>query len=268
MGLFKKSGGGGFTGVITGYEFDSKVWEPKKKGDDPYTTLSVKLMVLLDGATESVPRFIPAGFIYDGTSISEDKQTLVNEENQDALIQENSEFGRLITSLVEKGFTGFADDADGRNFAPIVGARVTTKFVVDEELTKQYGKRKDKKDAKKEYNRGYLLVDAYHGQVEVKKGKATAAKGGAKKGAASKPAVAPAAAEQNFDEADAALLTILADAPSNTIQRAQMSSTVVKYALANNLSSDVREQLRKTLSSDEFVSRNNGWKSDAKTISL
>lgn len=267
---FRKSGGGGFlngvAGVIVGYEFDAKEWEGKN--GEPYTTLSVRLDILPDGATAPVKQFLQAGFIYDNQTISDDGQTLDSDDDK-GIIGEDSEIARLLVSAVEAGLPEDAIQEDLRNLSGLVNQRFTFKREVDVEGTKKFGKRKGKnKDGKEqEYNRDFLLVAEYHGAVEaVKAGKKPAAKPAAK---TAKPngKAANAEADALIERAEGVLLSILADA-GKPVDRTGLSSKVVKYSTENPFSEDasehntVRESLRKLIGSEEFLKRANGWAFD------
>lgn len=272
---FRKAGGGGFlngvAGVIVGYEFDAKEW-PGKSGKDPYTTLTVQLNILADGATEPVKQFLQAGFIYDNQSISDDGQTLESDDDK-GIIGEDSEIARFLVSAVEAGLPEDAIQEDLRNLSGLVNQRFTFKRVVDEEGTKKFGKRKGKgKDGKvAEYNRDFLLVGEYHGLVEPTKGKKSTAKTAAPKagakGAKANGAAKNAEADALIEQAEGVLLSILADA-GKAIDRTGLSSKVVKYSTENPFSEDaaehnsIRESLRKLIGSEDFLKRANGWSFD------
>jgi len=257
MSMFKSGGGGylkGVTATLVGITFDTKEWEPKKKGGDPYTTLSAKLTFRTDGATADVSTYLPAGFFYpENQTISEDKATL-GSDRDGAIIQGDTELAKFINSIEEKDAAVF-EGCDGRNFDCVKGLRVTFDRIVDVERTKQFGKRKDKNDPKKEYNRDWLVVSAVLGKVELPKaGKATAAKTTkATTTKTTKPATTPAApATASNDAADAALLDILADA-KGSLDRKVMGSKATRYRLKKNLDEAVGDALRDTLMSDAYV---------------
>lgn len=272
MGLFKTGGGGGFlndvAGVISGYKFDSKTWEPKKKGGDPYTTLSVELLITPDGADAPVQQFIPAGFLHDGETISDDGLSLESDSDS-PIIGADTDFAKFITSLIEHrpDFEGEFDE-NGRNFAAMLNWRVQFVKIVDKEATEKFGKRVAKSGAHKgkEFNRDYLAVSKVYEQVTGKK-----SSGGSKAAAATASKSAPAKAKKGNDIEDVAkgvLLGILADAKNNTVAKGTLSSAIVKYCLANDLN-DQREDIRKALT-DEFIAGLDGVDVDAKakTISL
>jgi hypothetical protein len=275
---FRKAGGAGgylhgVAGTIVGYSFDAKEWISKKT-KNPYTTLSVRLDILQDGAEKPVPQFLQGGFIYDNQTISDDGQTLDSDDDK-AIIQEDSEIARFLVSAVEAGLGEDVIQEDLRNLSGLVNRRFTFKRVVDEEGTAQFGKKKSvsKKDGKEyENNRDFLLVGEYHGLVEpVKKGskkaaatapKSTAAKGGKANGAAKN-----AEADALIEQAEGVLLSILADA-GKPVDRTGLSSKVVKYSTENPFSEDasehntIRESLRKLIGSEDFLKRANGWNFD------
>jgi hypothetical protein len=247
MGMFRKSGG--FDGTITGVSFDIKEWEAKK-GGEAYSTISVQLDVHVDGAEESSPRFLNAGFSYDGTTVSEDGHSLES-DSDGAIIQENTEFARFIGSLVEKGFPEATLEAgNGRNFDMLVGTRVQLTQWVDEEATAKFGKRKSKKDGK-EYNRTELRVAQVYAMPDPNAKKAAVKKVTGKPVVKAAPAKASkaTAASLDTDDVDNAITEILASTKDNTVARGSLNSAIIRYALANKETVD-REALRKALNDD------------------
>lgn len=287
MGNWKKSGSGGFTGVIVGVGFSKKVWNEGEEKE--YSTVSLDLQVAVEGATgEPMKRFLPAGFLNDGQSVSDDGKTLVSESG-DPVIGNNTEAAGFVDSLEEQGFDKSLFPADYNDLSAMIGARIKAVDKVDEAATKEFGKRKGKgKNEGKEFNRTRLTVETYFGQVDVKKlkvgsgakatgaaaPKATGAKAGGAKGTAAKatPAtMAPAVAAQGDSDVEGALLSILADAKDNTLPQGQLNSQVIRYATANNFTPEQRETLRKRLTAVEFLNQSDkGWvyDADSKTVTL
>lgn len=286
MSLFRKAGGGflnGVSGLITGLKFDIKQWpaQGKKKA---YATLSAELNVRQDGATEDVKTFLGAGFAYDDWTV--DGATLAS-ATEGFMIGENNEFAGFITSIIANGGdvineAAFSDD--GRDYTPVIGLRVTFAKIADEEgqlaagkkalgakaasatvdELMAAGKRKDKKDAKKSYNRDFLTVSAVLGRGTVT-GAAKTVKAASTK--TTKPA--QAVAGEGVDSA-AFLANIVAEAAPDAIEVGKLSTIIVKYALTNNITKDVREVHRKAILADGFIASQQGWSYDAaaKTISL
>ena len=252
MGMFREAGGS--DGTIVSYIFTAKEW-PAKKGGEPYTTLSFDFKFLADGAEEPGDRFLNAGFIHEGVTVSEDGLTLESDRDG-GIIQANTEFARFFGSAValEPKIEGLVDE-NGRNFEGFMGTRLQLTQWVDEEATKKFGKRVSKKDGKS-YNRTETRVGAVYSLPEEKsKGKATktAAKPAAK-GATAKPAKKEAAAPDT-DRFDNVLLELLANAKDSTIQRSAISSMVVRYHLNNKetITTEDRETLRKALSDEDYL---------------
>lgn len=290
-GLFRKSGGGflhGTTGVIAGYKFGSKTFETtsKKAKNKTYDRLSVELTIQPDGAEETLTTFLDAGFIYEGQSISEDGQTLESADER-PIIGEDTEFAQFIESMLEnEGPEAELIALEGRNYAPIVGLRVTFAKVIDEvrqlasgrnklgakaktatkEELMEAGKQVDKKDKTKSYNHQLLRVSAVLGKGEVK---AVAGK----KASAPKPAAATkktAAATTDEQPSVDLVIALLADADGNTLEVGKLSSVITKYALSNGIEKADREAHNKLIRSEAFLSNERGWSYDAKakTISL
>lgn len=282
MSLFKKSGGGylnGVNGVIAAQTWESKEWG---EGDGAYTTLTAKLMVLPDGATEAVAQFLPAGFIYEDHSISKDEETV--EGGEGLVVSENSEFATFVRSLINSGFDESKFDESGRNFQAMVGYRVTfakelnkarqmaagkkklgkakSATATEEDIMKA-GRRQDKNDKTKFYNHDMLVVTAVLGEAEAAPAK------GAKKGAKAAPVAAKSKAkakeveEENYTRADNVLIELLADAKGNVIPKGSISSLIVRKALAEDMETEERDSLRKLLSDDEYLKREAGWAYDA-----
>ncbi len=248
MGMFREQGG--LTGTITGYAFDIKEWPAdKKKGKEAYSTLSVELNILPDGATVATKRFLNGGFVYEGQTVSEDKLTLESEDDG-AIISGNTEVARFIGSLVEAGFDEALFDGTGRNFEPIIGQRFELKSWVDKEKTAKFGKRVDKKDKTKSYNRTELRV----GRV-LEAAPVVAAKGGKKAAAAAPKAAAKGKKTEAVDTTQAkdAIIEILSNATNNAIKKADVGSLVVRYQLANKLDKAVRESLKAQLTDDAVL---------------
>ena len=266
---FRKSGGGflnNVSGTIVSTTLDSTNWDGKA-GKDGYTTFSLELGIRPDGAGEPVSQFLQGGFLHEEETISADGSS-IEAEHDKALVDESSELGKFLQSVADAGFDEQAlIDSNFRTFSFLDNQRFTFKRVVDEEATKKFGKRKGKgKDGKPaEYMRDNLLVAEYLGEAEVvKRGKASksapaskAAKGGKANGAA-KNAEVDAAIEQ----AEGVLLEIVAD---GAVNRAALSSKVVRYAVDNGLDTETREAIRKLVGSEDFLSRQNGWAYDAKS---
>jgi hypothetical protein len=245
MGMFRKQAG--VSGVVSNTSWDIKEW-PGKNGGEPYSTLSLQFDFKVDGADEPQQRFVNAGFVYEGTSVSEDGKTLVNDEIDGGIVQEDSEFARFIGSLIAAGFPEADLDINGRNFESIEGTRIQLTNWVDEEATKKFGKRTVKKGPNKgkEYSRTELRVSKVY---EAEAAKATAKP--AAKAAASKKAVA--AEPQDTERADTVIVEILADTKDNTVSRTSLSAAVVKYALKNKLGSEERDSLRKQLTDEAYL---------------
>lgn len=259
MALFKKGGGGflnGVDGTIVGYKFETKEWEAKKKGGNDYSTLSVQLDVMQDGADEPVPQFIQAGFFYpENQSVSDDGLTLES-DSDGPIIRDDTDWARFIGSLIDAGFPeSKLEEGNGRNFECIIGTRVTFKREVDVEGTKRFGKRKDKNDPKKEYNRDWLLVSTVLSMPDEKKGKGgkAVAKPTAKTAAPAKGKGKPVVEEADTDTADAVIVELVSAAKDEKLPRAQVSSAVVRYALTNKLAAADREALRKQLFDEAYL---------------
>jgi GrpB-like predicted nucleotidyltransferase (UPF0157 family) len=267
VALFKKSGGGflnGVEGVINSLTFKTKEFISKKT-KQPYSKLSAEILVTPDGAEEPVQQFVDAGFFYpDNMAISEDGKTLMGIDDDANVVEldetplrDDTEFAKLILSLVEAGFPEELLGI-GVNYSPVEGVRVRFKRVVDEEGTKTLGKRKSK-DGKKEYNRDFLLIDALLAMPEAGAKGAKGAKKTAAPKAAAKTAGAKAGAKKtapvanDTDRADEVVTAMLADAKDGVIERKSIGSVFVRYALKNGVTQEDRKVIQAQLTSEEYL---------------
>lgn len=253
MGIFRENGGGGYlngvTGVIAGLSIqDPKQW-PGKNGKKPYATVSVKLDILQEGATQTVPAFLPAGFFYpDSQRITSDRLGFET-ENDRPVVARDSEFGHFVSSLLDAEgaapVVAALEKNGGLNFGPLVGLRVTFAKVVDKEATEQFGKRKGKtKDGKEgEFNRDHLTISkVLETGVKVKAGAAAPAP----KASKSKETTPAAASTVSNDDVDGFIRQALADAPNNTLKLNDLGIAVFKLANSANKSKDEKNEARKT----------------------
>lgn len=175
---------GGFTGTVNSVEFETKTWKTSKKGakNPTYRTISAKLMVTKDGASDPIEQYLQAGFAYEG---QKPKGATVTEQ-----IDGDSDFAKFVDSIEASGGQEIMDalaEADFLDFSAIEGNRFEFRNVQNVErqmasgrkklnITKpdglvgkdgtvytedevmEAGKRADKKDKKKSYNQNYLTV--------------------------------------------------------------------------------------------------------------
>lgn len=284
---FKKAGGGflnGETAKIVGYGWDTKEWG---EGEKAYSSLTLRLDIQQDGADEPVKQFLPAGFAYEGMTISDDELTVEGgDDPESAIVGEKSEAGRFLQTLVENGFPEDDIPDNCRNLEALLDWRVTfgkelnkerqmaagkkklgkaKAASASEEDIMKAGRRQDKNDKTKFYNHDQLVVTAVVGKDEGgKKGKAAAgkktesaksAKGSSKKKDADE--------EVDYTRADEVLLELLADAKGGVINKSSISSLVVRKALADDMETEERDSLRKLLSDTDYLKRKEGWTFDA-----
>lgn len=259
-----RTGGGGFlngsNGVITGVKFGSKEWTIEKgpKKGETYHTFSAELTVRPDGAAADVQQFIPCGFFYPANQTISDDGTTLGSENDVPVIQGDSEFARFIDSMVEADASIEAElDPNYFNFSAIVGKRVTFKRVVDEQGTKDFGKRVAKKGKHKgkEFNRDFLTVSAVLGTVKVDaKGQV---KAGAKAASAkAAPKAAAATAEADSDRADTLLLQLIGGAKDGTVARDKIGPLATRQSLMpdyKDMTGPARQALVKLVSSEGYL---------------
>jgi hypothetical protein len=268
---FKKGGGflNNVDAVIVGYEFtDEFNGEPFKPGKDPKTkkerfhSLNVLLTVRVDGADENESTTLFAGG-FDDFSIEDDGKTLVpNEEGHE--LGANTGWAKFVTALCEAGFPETNLPEDRINYESIIGTRVRLVQRDDEEMKRQGKKRKDKKTGK-EYPYQNLVVDQVYelpnaapakgkGKTNGKVTSAPAVKSGKTNGSV-KLAETP---EVDLEQlAKDTLGSIVADA-GGSIAKSKLSMKVLTKLMKH----DNREDVRKLIFTDEFLSLEDGWNYD------
>jgi len=184
--------GGGFLnnvdGVVQSYEFTPRFKGEKKDSEWIYFVPTIQV----DGADEPVDQhlFLGAAERYE---ISKDGQELTMADESPVTFGFSTPFGRLMDSLVEKGFDESLlpdlSGGDALELSAIVGERFRFVQEVDEAANEKIGKRKVKKNGKTvEYNRTNTVISAVlgaksNGKSSGKANKAEAtgsAKGGKK----------------------------------------------------------------------------------------
>jgi hypothetical protein len=263
MGLFRKGGGflSNVDGTIQDYQFtDEFNGEPFKagknaKGGDKFHSLFGFLTVRVDGASEDVTVNLFAGG-FDDYEVSEDGYSVDRQLG-------NGAFSTFIESMVEASaeLGEKLEALGGLNFQPIIGARVRFIQVVNAEATKRLGKVKDKKTGKETYDRKDLQIETVYSLAEGKK-----AAGKPVKAAKGKAAVADTSDVEQL--AGEALTEILSDnGGSITLQK--LSMAVLKNMLKRGVDEDVRESVRKTALSVDFLeTADSGYSYDAKSKTI
>lgn len=179
MGLNLKKGGGFLNNVdatFVGYEWTDKFNgedfvpgkiasydDPKKMIEKPHT-LNFVPRFRVDGAEEDVTVTLKAASDYDLYEVSDDGLTLTSADGGACDISANSAAGKLLGSFISptEGGEGFPEsalpeDPNSINLESLIGTRVKLVQRVDEERTKKFGMRKNKKTGK-EYKRQDLVV--------------------------------------------------------------------------------------------------------------
>lgn len=245
----KTRGTGGFlnnvAGTILDYSLEQKngVASGGPNKGEPFKKFSAKLTIQPDGA-EPKTQFLDGGFLDGDLEVSEDGQSI--EGTDTFLIDDRTEFGMFLISLVEGEGTKLAEDdmGDWRSYAVLRGLRIEFKRVRNEAETKRRGKRKDEATGK-EYDRDNLLAGNVLGRVEVK--------GAAKKGVSkATTAASKKAATVDNDAADQAIVAILTGVDGNSIGRNALGGALLQYAMKNKLATETRDALRKVLGSEEY----------------
>ncbi len=264
---FKKGGGflDGVDVVIKNYQFTDQFngedFVPGKiKGSDgkpmdkPHT-LNVLLTVRVDGATEDTVTTLKAAKNFEDWEVSEDGYTVTPvEEGQN--LAAGTAFAKFISSLCSVG--GFDENLlpeDSINYEAILNYRVRLVQQVDEERTKKYGQKVDKK-TKKAYDRKDLVVDQVYGQEAAAPAKKTGGKANPpSKTAKGKPAAAPEPEDVDIEQLSKdTLVAIVADA-GGSIAKSKISMKV----LTKLMKDPNREDVRKLIFTDDFLALEDGW---------
>jgi hypothetical protein len=269
---FKKGGGflDGVDLVIKDYqftdEFNGEAFKPGKiKGADgkpmekPHT-LNVLLTVRVDGADEDTTTTLKAANNFDDWTVSEDGYTIEPADGSDQALSAGTSFAKFITSLCEADarVEGLLPE-DSINYQGIIGIRARTVQRKDEERTKKYGQKVDKKTGKG-YDRKDLVVETVYelpGEGQPAAKSKPAAKGGAKAAPATKTAKgkAPAAPEVSVEDLAKQTLIDIATENKGSIAKSKISMKVL-LKLGQH---PQREDVRKLLFSDDFLAQEDGW---------
>lgn len=240
-------------------EFNGEPFVPGNKPgtkDPKFHSLFFELSARVDGAEEDITQNLFAGSA-DDFEISDDGLTVTaSEEGQE--LGANTPFGKFLTSLVENGFPEKLLSEDDINYEPIVGTRVRFGQVVEMGKDGKPRKRVAKKGNFK--GKSFDVTSTVIEQVYELPGKG--GKVGGKKGK-------PADEDEDTDTDDAeqsvedfAKETLIAIVRAN---KGKMSKEKTSMAiLAKYPKHPMREDVRKLLKSETFLSEEDGWSYDAK----
>lgn len=275
---FKKGGGflDGVDLVIKDYqftdEFNGEPFKPGKiKGSDgkpiekPHT-LNVLLTVRVDGADEDTTTTLKAAGNFDDWEVSEDGYTITPVEDGKELAA-GTAFAKFISSLCEAPLAGGGENTieqllpeDSINYQSIIGTRLRTVQKTDDERTKKFGQKVDKKTGKK-YDRKDLVVETVYELSGAEPAKPAKSKGGKanppSKTAKGKPAPAANAGEDLDTLSKTTLIEILADA-GGSIAKSKLSMKVLTKLMKH----PQREDVRKLIFTDDFLAQEDGWSYD------
>ncbi len=255
-----KKGGGGFLnnvdGVFADYNFttDPPFERKAKKGSD-WNPLFAVVTAQVDGADEPVTTTISVGSA-DDFEIEDDGKTLVPVDDN-VQLPASFGWGILIESLVAAGFPESNLPEDRINYEAILGTRVRFSQRKNEVMAAKGKKRKDKKTGK-EYDYTDLVVSQVYALPEAEeapKGKSSsktskAAAGGKTNGKAK---------EVSVEEQGAEILLSILNANEGSLPKSKLP---VKLAGAIAAKDPRREELRKLIYSDDFLSEEMGWTYD------
>ena len=261
-----KQGGGFLNGVdatLTDYqftdEFNGEEYRPGKIKDfrtgkpvDKPHSLNVFVSFRVDGADQDTTTTLKAAGNFEDWEVSEDGHTVTPIQDGQKL-PSGTAWYKFIASLCQptNGAEGFpvdrlSDDDDPTvNYEPIIGTRVRLVQQVDEDRTKRFGPKKDKKTGK-EYERKDLVVEAvYDLPVAARKANGQSAAPGKAKSAVKSKATKPAA-DDVAEFAAETLRDILAD-NDGKIAKSKLSMKILNKLMKH----PQREDVRKYLGNDE-----------------
>lgn len=274
---FKKGGGflNNVDGEFTDYSFLTEFpgQEGKAKKSD-FNPLYFHFTAQVDGNEEPQSTTILAGSS-DDFEISDDGKTLTPVDPKIALRQ-GTPFDKLISSLVAKGFpeTNLPDDDEPINYESILGWRV--RFVQErdekgmEKAARDYrksgGKFNEKGQKKGKDGKYYDLTNVVIAEVYGESGnEAPAPKAAAVKGKTA-AAAKPVAGKAKKDDAAGALNTLaketlvaILDDNEGSIAKSKLPA---KIAQKLGVKHPQREEVRKLIYSDEFLTTEDGWTYD------
>lgn len=254
-------------------EFFGKPFEPGKikttegKSIDKPHTLNVDISIQLDGADEAVTRTLKAAGNYDAWVVSEDGSSVSHTEDPERTLPQGTAWGKLVTSMVESGLPEDEFPTDEISYQFIVGKRFRFIQKVDEERTKKYGQKENRKSGKS-FDRTDLLVDVYYADAPAVQPAKTAAQfktavkpTGKSTSATRTNGSGKAAASPVQALAESTLIDILKKQKENEIAKSKLSMAVLR-ALGKH---DDREAVRNLVFTDEFLNLQNGWVYDEAT---
>jgi hypothetical protein len=264
-----KSGGGSSTeGVIVDYTFmdefpfgDGK--SKKSDNDNIYLLLVIRPDGVEDGDEESYNK----RSLYLGSGqylrIEDEGKTLVSSDDEGTpRLYDQGEVFKFIESLEAAGFPAesrFPDPTEEKkiNFEGMIGWRIRVVNEIDEEATKEYGKRKVTKGKHKgkEFNRTYTKVTKVFGEEEAptKGGKST------KSTKSTKSAKDEDADEDNDTPtvsnkvADKFLLALIGAQPKEQIEKSALALAITRYAAKTKMDEDERNALRSHIVEDDYA---------------
>lgn len=240
-------GGGGFLnnvdGTIVDYVFTDKAPNSSTGGE----WLFMKLSVLVDGAEAPVSTHLFAGAAERFLPLADKGRTLGGNDALGA----NTAAIKFLASVTANGFDENELPDDKVNYEAIIGRRARFVQEIDQQATDKLGKRKATNG--KEYNRTQLTVSAVYPSTNAKTVTKAAGKPNGK------------VVEQSVDEvATETLLAILADNDGSILK----SKLPTKVAVKLGPKHPMRDEVRRTIFSEEFLNSEQGWGYDAKSQTI
>jgi hypothetical protein len=239
-------GGGGFLnnvdGTIKDYVFTDKAPNSNESGEWLY----LKLSVLVDGAEAPVSTHLFAGAAERFLPLADKGRTL----GGDNALGANTPAIKFLESMTANGFDENELPDDKVNYEAIIGRRARFVQQVDEEANKKIGKRKV---GDKEYNRTQLTVSAVYPATTGKTVTKAATKPNGK------------AIEQSVEEVAAETLLAILNENDGSILKSKLPT---KVAVKLGPKHPMRDEVRRTIFSDEFLNSEQGWGYDSKSQTI
>lgn len=253
-----KKGGGfldGVDGVWEDYQFTDEFngepftpgkipsFDGKGKIDKPHT-LNLFITFKVDGAEEPTTTTIKLANDYDKYAVSDDGHVLSMADDSDLDLNQNTAGGKFIRSLQAANFPidDLDDDPKTLDLQPCLGRRYRLVQRVDEERTKKYGLKKDKKNPGKAYERKDLIIDQYYGDEEQTASPAATKAASKPNGKVSAPAKGKKAAEPTLEDlAKETLVSILQENNGGPMATSKLSQKTLLKLGKHPQREDVRK---------------------------
>lgn len=236
--------GGGFLNGVTGKIVKTAVESfDSKKGDE---MLSIRLYIQQDGADEPVDTSLFYGAA-EGMVVSDDKLSISREDGEPVRIGADTGLGIFMASLLDiapelEARLPDLEAGEALSLVGIHGLRVEFRQRVNEEATKQRGKRKAKNG--REYSLSDLVVERV---LELPTGK-----GGAKSANGSSAKAGAKTAKSGGDLAQETVVSVLKDF-NGVIERKKLKMQVFKKFDAKHPQKGQRDAIVAQVTTDDYI---------------